>query len=49
LAGDAQLAGDLSLRDAEGEQLGGTQPAALEAVTLLLCARMAKSGWHGPS
>ena len=35
LAGDAaELAGDLGLARAGGEQLGGAQPTDLEAVTL---------------
>jgi hypothetical protein len=49
LAGDAELAGDLRLTDANGEQPGGAEPAGLEAVTVVLRRRTAKSGWHGPS
>ena len=33
---DAKLAGDLRLTEAGGEQLGGTKPAGLEAVTLFV-------------
>jgi hypothetical protein len=47
LAGDAELAGDLGLADAGGEQLGGTQPTGLEAFALSLCGRTASNGWHG--
>ena len=48
LAGDAELAGDLGLADAGGEQLGGAQPTRLEAFAFLLCRRAASDGWHGP-
>jgi hypothetical protein len=44
LAGDAKLAGDLRLTEAGGEQLCGTKPAGLEAVTFLLRRRTARSG-----
>ncbi len=49
LAGDTELAGDLSLTQADGEQLGSAKPANLEAVTYLLRNRTARNGWHGPS
>jgi hypothetical protein len=43
----AELAGDLGLWDACGEQLGGAQLAGLQPVALLLCRRAASDGWHG--
>jgi hypothetical protein len=46
LAGDPQLAGDLGLAEAGGEQLSSAQPASLAAFTLLLCRSTAGSGWH---
>jgi len=46
LAGDAELAGDLGLADAGGEQLGDAQPTLLEPMALLLCRRAAGDGWH---
>jgi hypothetical protein len=46
LAGDIELAGDLGLADAEGEQLGGAQPAGLEVFAFLLRRSTAGSGWH---
>ena len=39
LGGDAELAGDLDLADAGGEQLGGAQPTGLEPVTFSLCRK----------
>jgi hypothetical protein len=48
LAGDAQLAGDLGLMDAGGEQLGGAEPAGLEPFAFSLCRRAAGDGWHAP-
>jgi hypothetical protein len=48
LAGDAELAGDLGLANADGEQLGGTQPAGLEPLALSLRRRAARDGWHAP-
>jgi hypothetical protein len=44
LAGDTELAGDLSLTQADGEQLGSAKPASLEAVTYLLRNRTARNG-----
>jgi hypothetical protein len=47
LAGHAELAGDLSLADAGGEQLGGPQPTGLEPLAFLLsrgAARMVGMG-----
>jgi hypothetical protein len=46
---DPELAGDLSLTDAGGEQLGCTQPTGLEPVAFSLCRRAARNGWHGPN
>ena len=46
LAGDAELAGDLGLADAGGEQLGGTQPTGLASFAFSLCRRTASNGWH---
>ena len=46
LGGDLELVSDLGLTDAGGEQLGGAQPASLQVVTLLLCRRAARDGWH---
>ena len=46
LRGDANLAGDLGLADAEGEQLRSVQRASLEPFTFLVC-RGAGKGWHG--
>jgi hypothetical protein len=48
LARDAELAGDLSLPDAGGEQLAGPQPTGLEPLAFLLCRGAASDGWHGP-
>jgi hypothetical protein len=48
LAGDADLAGDLSLADAGSEQLGGPQPTGLEPLAFLLRRGAASNGWHGP-
>ena len=45
-AGDLELAGDLGLAHAGGEQLGGAQPAGLEPIAFLLCRRAARDGWH---
>ena len=42
----AELAGDLGLVDAGGEQLGGAEPAGLEPVALSLCRRAARDGWY---
>jgi hypothetical protein len=39
LAGEAELAGDLGLGDAGGEQLGGAQPPGLKPFTCSLCRR----------
>jgi hypothetical protein len=39
LAGDTELASHFGLADAGGEQLGGAQPAGLEALASLLCRR----------
>jgi hypothetical protein len=47
LGRDLELAGDLGLVDAGGEQLGGAQPASLQAVTSSLCRRAARDSWHG--
>jgi hypothetical protein len=49
LGGDAKLAGDFGLVDADGEQLSGAQPAGLASFTFLLCRGAAGDGWHGPS
>jgi hypothetical protein len=46
LAGDAELAGDLGLTDADAEQLAGAQPAGLEPVAFSLRRRTARDGWH---
>jgi hypothetical protein len=48
LAGDAELAGDLGLADAGGEQFGGAQPTGLEPFAFLSCRGAAGDGWHGP-
>jgi hypothetical protein len=48
LGRDLELAGDLGLVDAGGEQLGRPQPAGLEPVTFLLGRRAARDGWHAP-
>jgi hypothetical protein len=48
LAGDAELAGDLSLANADSEQLASAQPAGLEPFTVLLCRRAASDGRHTP-
>jgi hypothetical protein len=48
LAGDAELAGDLGLAHAEGEQLGSAQPAGLEPVVFSLCRGAARDGRHAP-
>jgi hypothetical protein len=47
LGGDAELAGDLGLAHAGGEQLGRAQPPGLEPVTFSLCRSAARDGWHG--
>jgi hypothetical protein len=47
LSRDLDLAGDLGLVDAAGEQLGRAQPASLQAVTFLLCRGAARDSWHG--
>jgi len=47
LGRDLELAGDLGLADASGEQLGRTEPTSLEPVTFLLCRRAARDGWPG--
>ena len=46
LGGDAELAGNLGLAYAGGEQSGRAEPAALEPVTLLLCRSAARNSWH---
>ena len=46
LGGDAELAGNLGLAHAGGEQFGRAEPAALEPVTLLLCRSAARNSWH---
>jgi hypothetical protein len=46
LAGDTEPAGDLGLPDTDGEQLGGAQPAGLEALAFVLRRSTAGSGWH---
>jgi hypothetical protein len=46
LGRDVELAGDLSLADADGEQLGRSQPASLEPLPFLLCRRAARDGRH---
>jgi hypothetical protein len=48
LARDAELAGDLGLADASGEQPAGPQPTGLEPLAFLLCRGAASKGWHGP-
>ena len=48
LGRDLESAGDLSLADTGGEQLGGAQPAGLWAVTFLLCRGAARDSWHAP-
>jgi hypothetical protein len=48
LGRDLELAGDLGLGDAGGEQLGRAQPAGLQAVTFSLCRRAARDSWHAP-
>lgn len=48
LARDTELAGDLGLADASGEQLAGPQPTGLEPLAFLLCRGAASKGWHGP-
>jgi hypothetical protein len=47
LAGHAELAGDLGLVEAGGEQLGGAQPTGLEPVAFSLGRGAAGDGWHG--
>ena len=47
LGGDAQLAGDLGLADATGEQLGRTEPSGLQSFAFLLCRKAAGNGCHG--
>jgi hypothetical protein len=44
----AELAGDLGLAGAGGEQLGCAQPASLKPLTSLLCRRAASDRGHGP-
>ena len=46
LGGDAELAGNLGLAYAGGEQSGRAEPAALEPVTLLLCRSAARNSRH---
>src|SRR5688500_3965295 len=46
LAGDAELAGNLGLTDAGGEQLASAQPTGLEAFAFLLRRGTARDGWH---
>jgi hypothetical protein len=48
LGRDAEPAGNLSLADAEGEQLGGCAPPSLEPFTFVLGRGAAGKGWHGP-
>ena len=48
LGRDAELAGDLSLTDIGGEQLGRPQSAGLEPVAFSLCRRAARHSWHVP-
>jgi hypothetical protein len=48
LGRDLELAGDLGLGDAGGEQLGRAQPAGLQAVTFSLCRSAARDSWHVP-
>jgi hypothetical protein len=43
-----ELAGNLGLADAGGEQLGRAEPAALESVAFSLCRRAARNSWHAP-
>jgi hypothetical protein len=43
-----ELAGNLGLTDAGGEQLGPAQPTGLEPVTFSLCRRAARNRWHRP-
>jgi hypothetical protein len=47
LGRNLELAGDLGLADASGEQLGRLQPAGLELLTVSLGRRAARDGWHG--
>jgi hypothetical protein len=47
LGRDLELAGDLGLAHAGGEQFSGAQPADLQAITFSLCRRAARNGWHG--
>jgi len=46
LGRDLELAGDLGLTHADGEQLGRAQPAGLEPLAFSLCRRAARDGWH---
>jgi len=48
VAREAQLAGDLGLADADGEQLGGAKPAGLEPFALSLCRSAARNRRHLP-
>jgi hypothetical protein len=48
LGGDAELAGNLGLADASGEQLSGSEPTGLESVTLSLCRSAARDSRHVP-
>ena len=48
LGRDLELAGDLGLADAGGEQLGRAEPAGLQAVTFSLCRGAARDSWHAP-
>jgi hypothetical protein len=48
LAGDAELASDPGLVDADGEQLGRAEPAGLEPFAFLLCRRAASDGRRAP-
>lgn len=49
LGGRRQAGGRPAPDGGRREQLGGTKPAGLEAVTFLLRRRTARSRWHGPS
>src|SRR4029450_11236176 len=46
LAGDAELASDLGLADADGEQLSRAEPTLLKSLALVLCRGAAGDGWH---
>ncbi len=47
LAGDAELASDLGLADADGVQLAGSQPTRLEPLALVSCRWAASDSRHG--